>query len=250
MSAPRSPNEREVRFGLKRGDQRSGTYIIAGTPTTDDVYVMSRHVGVQYKASLHQSGSWRISVEPIDPATGQVGPPIGGQTWTRPQPFAPGLTKAFAVLIPGGAIGTPLTPDVEARVHLYDVPVGAEAVQFTVLYAQPGVRSSTWPGADAMRTTLVGKFTLPISQERVFVVAHGLETAPTPAPKAATGQLLPGVSRDDFRRALEEGSLRAVMFGIDDDGTAWFMDGRGVQAAEGATANESPHDQSGTMTQQ
>lgn len=103
------PEDREIRFGLRRGNLRSGTYIVAGSPTTDDVYVTSRHVAAQCKASLHQSGSWRFSVEPIDPATGKVGAPIWGEAWPPPDPFAPGLSKVFAVLIASGAIGTPLT---------------------------------------------------------------------------------------------------------------------------------------------
>jgi hypothetical protein len=223
-------DDREVRFGLRRGDERSGTYIVAGAPTTDDVYITSRHVGAQYKASLHQSGSWRLSIEPIDPATGEVGSPIGGSTWDRPDPFAPGLTKVFAVLIGGGAIGTPLTPDVEARVRLLDLPPGAAAIQFTVIYAHPDVRGSSWPGANAMRTTLVGRFTLPVSGEDVFVVAHALEELPALEPRSASGTLLPGFTADDLRRVAEDGHLRGIFFGEDDDGTRWFMDGRGVAA--------------------
>jgi hypothetical protein len=201
-----------------------------GSPSTDDVYVMSRHVGSQFKVSLHQSGSWRMSVEPIDPVTGEVGPPIGGSTWTRPDPFAPGMSKVFAVLIPHGAIGTPLTQDAEPLLRVYDLPAGAKGVQFTVIYAHPNVPSSSWPGADAMRATLVGRFTLPLSRETVFVVAHGLEELPV-LEKTVTGQLLPGFTRDDLRRIAAEGQLRGIIFGADEDGTRWFMDGRGVQAA-------------------
>jgi hypothetical protein len=220
-------DDREVRFGLRRGNERSGTYIVAGTPRADDVYITSRHVGAQYKVSLHQSGSWRMSVEPIDPATGVLGPPIGGETWSRPDPIAPGLTKVFAVLIPGGAIGTPLTPDVEARVRLVNLPPGAVGVQFTVFYAHPDVRGD-WPGANAMRSTLVGRFTLPTSGERVFVVAHALDELPAVGPRSASGTTLPGFTPDDLRRMAADGNLRGILFGADDDGMRWFIDGRVV----------------------
>jgi hypothetical protein len=143
--------------------------------------------------------------------------------------LVPGLTKVFAVLIGGGAIGTPLTPDVEARVRLYDVPRGAVGVQFTVFYAHPDVPSSSWPGANAMRSTLVGRFTLPVSGESVFVVAHALDELPGLEPKSAPATPLPGFTPDDLRRVAEEGHLRSTVFGADDDGTRWFIDGRVVE---------------------
>jgi hypothetical protein len=147
-----------------------------------------------------------MSSKPIDPATGEVGRPIGGSTWERPDPFAPGLTKVFAVLIGGGAIGTPLTPDVEARVRLLDLPPGAAAVQFTVIYAHPDVPSSSWLGANEMRTRLVGRFTLPVSGETVSIVAHALEELPAALePRSVSVTPLPGFTADGIRRVAEEG---------------------------------------------
>jgi hypothetical protein len=141
------------------------------------------------------------------------------------------LTKAFAVLIPGAAIFTPLTADLPDRVRLYDLPQGAKGVQFTVMYAGPAVYSSSWPGARAMRSTLVGRFTLPISGETVYVLAQALEQLPTSEPKSMTGQLLHGATQEDLHRSADEGSLRAVALGSDEDGTWWFMDMRGRPAS-------------------
>lgn len=104
------------------------------------------------------------------------------------------------------------------------MPVGVEAVQFTIIYAHPDVRSSSWPGANAMRTTLVGRFTLPVSGKTVYVVAHALEQLPSLEPKSRTGRLLPGFTRDDLLRSAEEGTLRGIAFGVDEDGMRWFMD--------------------------
>lgn len=109
------------------------------------------------------------------------------------------------------------------------MPVGVEAVQFTIIYAHPDVRSSSWPGANAMRTTLVGRFTLPVSGKTVYVVAHALEQLPSLEPKSRTCRLLPGFTRDDLLRSAEEGTLRGIAFGVDEDGMRWFMDARVVR---------------------
>jgi hypothetical protein len=218
----------EVRFGVRRGNLRSGTYKVVGSTTSDDVYIMSRHVGTQFKVSLHESGSWRVSVEPIDPATGETMAPVGGATWGRPAPFGPGLTKVFAVLIGRDAVGTPLTPDVAEHVRLYEVPPGAKAVQFTVIYADPGMPVTTWPGANAMQTTLVGTFTLPTSRETVYVVAHALDALPAVNPPNGPGGVVPGFAGEDLMQRAEAGTLRGILLGSDDDGMWWFMDGRVV----------------------
>jgi hypothetical protein len=81
-----------------------------------------------------------------------------------------------------------------------------------------------------MRTTLVGRFSLPISRETVFVVAHALEESPGFESIRAPGQLLPGFTHEHLKRIAEEGSLRGIALGADDDGTRWFMDARGVPA--------------------
>jgi hypothetical protein len=222
-------NDRTIRFGLRRGDQRSGTYLVTGSPKTDDVYIMSRSVGVQFKVSLHESGSWRLSVEPIDPRTGEPGEPVGGETWERPPPYAPGLTRVFSVVIPEGAICTPIGPDMDARVRLLEVPPGTRGVEFAVIYASPEVRSTGWPGANALRTTLVGTFTLPKSGEQVYVVARAMETLPGIEPQTATPRLLPGFEREDVERAGREGTLRGILLLSEADGTRWFMDMRGVK---------------------
>jgi hypothetical protein len=135
----------------------------------------------------------------------------------------------FAVLIASGAIGTPLTEDVEDRVRLLELPVGVEAVQFTVIYADPDVWSSSWPGANEMRTRLVGTLTLPVSGKTVYVVTHAIEQLPSLEPKSRTGRLLPGFTRDDLLHSAEEGTLRGIAFGVDEDGMRWFMDARVVR---------------------
>jgi hypothetical protein len=108
---------------------------------------------------------------------------------------------------------------------LYQVPPGARALQFTVIYAEPSVPSGSWPGADAMGTTLVGRFTLPGSNETVHVVAHPIENVPGLNPKSAQANLLPGFTVDDVRQAAKERTLHGIAFAQDDnDGMRCFVD--------------------------
>ena len=197
--------------------------MVAASGTTDDVYIIGREIGRQFRVSLHRSGSWRLSVEPIDASTGDVMPPVGGAVWSRPEPFAPGMTKAFAVFIPASAARVPITEDLDPQVRLYPVPVGAKALAFTVIYSEPGVPSRSWPGSDAMHTALVGTFTLPESLDTVSVVVDEIDQLPG-SPPPMHGKLMPGTGVEDLRRVAEEGSLHGIAFGYGDDGTRWLMD--------------------------
>jgi hypothetical protein len=138
-----------IRSGARRGDLRSGTFVVASSANTPDVYIMCRGVGRQARVSLHQSGSWRFSIEPISAETGEVMPPIGGETWTRPPPFVDGLAKVFGVIVPSAGVTRPIDDD-DNRVSLVQVPRECWGIQFTLILSDPGTPARSWPGADGM----------------------------------------------------------------------------------------------------
>lgn len=213
---------RSIRFGARIGNLRSGTFVVVSSSTTTDIYILCRAVGRQARVSLHQSGSWRLNVEPIHAETGEVMPPVHGETWTRPAPFAEGLTKVFGVVVPAAGVTLPIT-DHDADVRFIQVPRGAWGIQFTLILSEPGTPARSWPGADAMSTTLIGNVKL-TSGETLWVVAHPITDSPMPAGLPMTAQLLPGQDMEAVKDALAQRSFRALTLVIGEDGMRGFME--------------------------
>ncbi|MDP9301945.1 MAG: hypothetical protein M3P43_13795, partial [Actinomycetota bacterium] len=86
--------------------------------------------------------------------------PVAGETWERPEPFAPGLTKVFGILVPRSGVNLPMrdVDDPRGDVALIPFSRGAIGLQFTVLFSAPDTFASSWPGANEMRTGMVGVF--------------------------------------------------------------------------------------------
>lgn len=212
-----------IRFGVRRGTLRSGTFVVASSVNTPDIYIVCRAVGSQAKISLHQSNSWRHNVKPISAETGEVMPPIGGDTWTRPPPFAPGLTKVFGIIVPAAGITLPITP-ADDDVQLLPMPREAWGIQFTLVLSAPGAPVRSWPGADGMSTTLVGNVTL-ANEETLWVVAHEIANSPMADGTSLTVQLLPGQDMEVVKAAMAAGTFRTLALVIDDlDGMRSFME--------------------------
>jgi hypothetical protein len=228
----------DIRFGVDTSDRfRSPTFLVTTPGADDDVYIMSRELGTRFKVSLHASGSWHFRL-------GTRTDDMQDTKWIRPAPFVSRLTKAFAVVIPRSAARVPLTDEYSrAPIHWYRVPSGAEGLQFTLIYSGPGALVSSWPGASAMSTTLVGRFDLPKSRETVWLLAHPLAELPTPRPfgegpvnvTPAKGS----VSGDELAETANTGNLQALLFGQADDGMGWIMAG-GVEVAR-RTQEHGPH---------
>lgn len=229
--------EREVRFGVRQGwTHRSSTFVVSASTNTDDVYVLSREVGRQFRVSLHQSPSWRLSLGP-DRQPGEAPAPGSGAVFHRPPPFAPGLTKAFAVIVPTGGVRVPLTSDFDPNIRLYNVPPGAKGVQFSLIYTAPGVLTTPWPGADGMTATMSGKFVLPNSGETAWVLAHALHAVPKPDPMVIPPQ--DPATTDEIVRVAGEGTLRALVFGRDRDGMHFIYDSSVASAEVSTSPSES-----------
>jgi hypothetical protein len=211
-----------VRFGGRWANLRSGTFVVSTSVKTPDIYILSRAIGRQHRVSLHQSGSWRLSVEPIDIETGRPGSPIHGETFSRPAEYAPGLTKIFAVVLPRAGMTLPIA-DSDRDVLFVPVRGDAWGLQFSLILSAAGTYASSWPGARGMHTTLVGRSAL-VSNETLWVVAHELTEGPGSDGEPRTGSLLPGHDMSELKEALDEGTLRTMAWGRDSDGMRWMME--------------------------
>jgi hypothetical protein len=185
-----------------------------------DIYVFGRRFGRSLKVSLHEEPTaWRYALtnEHADGRDRRV------RQWERPAEFAPGLTQAFAIVVPASEVRPPglsVTPAETMGVVWIPLPTTGNAVQITVLYAATGTSVSGWPGRRSMGTSFVGM--LPLRNgETVWVVAHDFELSEAHA-RAVAWWRGAQVSRDGTPVTDD---LRGALFGHDAaTGLRWFVD--------------------------
>jgi len=181
-------------------------------------------LGGSIKASLHQSGKWHIaysqqeferSVEGIDPKF--IDRFI--EKWPRPKEIAPGITLAFRIVTPSSAVKNPIDPRKEAQVTwLPNAPV-QKATEIDIFLLKKNVLVSGWPGKNSMGTSLVG--TIPLENgDTVWVVHWVVEMPDLSHFNQAKGTFFKGRNRSD----LQEGNLRAIVFGSEPDGSRVMYD--------------------------
>jgi len=172
-----------IRFGVRSSEGFcSGVFRLWANPKASDVYLAAHSVTGDFKVSLHSSGKWQIGftaahVQSRSSAT-RARPPKASEEriidrWPRPAEMAPGLTKAFAVLVASAAVTLPpADPESDlADVNWYPKPETKRLVEFRVFLSTPAVTVSDWPGRGASATTLIGSLLL-ANRETVWVVAQ------------------------------------------------------------------------------
>jgi hypothetical protein len=172
-----------IRFGVRSSDGLcSSVFRLWANPKASDVYLAAHSVSGDFKVSLQSSGKWRIGftaaqVGGRSPAT-RTRPPKASEErivdrWPRPSEMAPGLTKAFAVLVASAGL---TLPPADSESDLADVswcptPEAKRLVEFLVFLSTPAVTLGDWPGRGASATTLIGSLLL-ANRETVWVVAQ------------------------------------------------------------------------------
>jgi hypothetical protein len=166
-----------VRFGVGSPTrERSSVWRLWVTPNSNDIYLAPRVSAHEFKASLHQSGVWRIGVtkEHQESDWSLIGPDQDRamRKWARPPELIPGLTTAFHVVVPWSEVALPShrRPEKRGRVFWAPIPPPGRVAVFSVLISTPSAVVTGWPGKKSMGTSLVGKLGLP-NGDTVWVVA-------------------------------------------------------------------------------
>jgi hypothetical protein len=231
-----------VRFAV--GDPegaRSAVWRLWTSRTRSDVYVSAWALTSVLKVSLHESGRWRhaFTAEYTSRGTPFVRPgqDRAGDRWDRPPEFAPGVTRAFEIMVPSAEVTKPpyLEWDRDFRPEYADkeiiwLPPAPEgyATHFTVLFTSAEVTAATlpgWPGRDSMRTRLIAGAHLPNFQT-IWLVAFEQEISESTQQHLEQHKRLLAEAQHRMEEVdpSEIPELRGYLYGHHDDGTRWYID--------------------------
>lgn len=218
--------ERAIRFGIREGDKRAGTWKLWTTAGRgqSDVYLAARSIGGELKVSLHESGSWRLafSEKAFRERVQGIVPHLNARSveaWPRPHEMSPGVTRALGIVTPFSAVATPIGQGFPRdMIWLPNAPIG-RVTEITLFLCRGVNPFEGWPTTHWQGGSLVGSFPLE-SGEVVFAVRSEQPMPDFGAMPAGRGWLLRGSSKDDLR----EGQLRAFSWGDGQGGSKIIYD--------------------------
>jgi len=230
-------SQRALRFGIHDGaGGRAGTWKLwtdAGGGKSE-VYLLCRELGGTLKASLHESGEWRISYSQRT-FEGYVKGAIPKfqdrciEMWPRPSEFAPGITLAYRIVTPWSAVTRPIEGcNVKGITWLPNAPE-QKATEIDILFTKPTTRVNGWPGKRSMGTSLIGSIPLK-NGETVWAVHWVVDMPDFTKLGKGTARFYKGRSKKD----LESEGLGVLVFGSAPDGSRVVYD----CAVQGITANK------------
>lgn len=232
-----------VRFAVGKPEgPRAHVWLLWTSKNRSDVYITGYGFRRTLKVSLHESGKWRqaFTQEHVSGPSPFV-PPDEDRTmdkWERPPEFAPGVTKAFEVLVPASEVTMPrqsgVKPDWEGKDVLWVTsPPEDFAVYFTVVYTAPHIIQKnleiTWKTADGLHSYTsrsIWRSELPNGQS-VWVVVHNrpIFEEEKEQLKRFKQQWIAAIKQamgdDKFSSMVEP---RSYFAGYDADGTRFFID--------------------------
>lgn len=212
--------EQSVRFGVASADGRRAAtwkcWSILGKGKSD-VYLTCRALRGSLKLSLHETGQWHIAfdsdqfpnlfTEGMQPASRYA------KRWMRPPEVGAGLTLACRIHTPWYAV-TISDETLDPRVVWLSCPREGNSSEVAVFLANSDASCTTWPGACAMGTSLVGDFALD-DGGRVWLVFREVPIAEPKIPSGGAPRFFKGAARRDLRGA----GLRAVTWWTAADGS-------------------------------
>jgi hypothetical protein len=216
--------EQTIRFGISDGSGRRAATWRVWTPTAkSDVYLSCRALGGTLKASLHQSGSWHVAYsqkayEEYVEGTAPKQDDRYLEKWPRPKPIAEGVTLAYRIVTPHSAITSPIGEADRKVSWVINCPPN-RATEIDIMIISPTIPITGWPGKNTMGTKPIGSYTLS-NGETVWVIYWVIDMPDLSAAIKGVGRFYKGRSKKD----LESGSLRALVFGEEPDGSRVIYD--------------------------
>jgi hypothetical protein len=226
--------ERAIRFAVGDGTSRCAVVWKCWNQGSEksDVFLAARNLGHAFKASLHergslphQTGEWHVGFDKKYLEKSGRFPSETWRTrfidsWDRPADLVQGVTLAYRIITLASSVNLPVIPSAIGKgpISWYPPPDHPLGVETNVVFTAPGVPVSGWPGKRSMGTSLLGSFTVR-NGTNVWVVARACEVPPLKVPG---GQLrrLDGADPMD----LTKPGMRAMMFGMEPDGSRVFYD--------------------------
>jgi hypothetical protein len=217
--------ERAIRFSvLKQGRFRSATWKCFAQTRKDDFYLACREFKGAMKVSFHETGKWhsgfdREFLDKKAPKDSRLLIDRFPLKWQEPPELSPGVILALRILVPEYVITVPKKEEKRSLVWIPSPPIG-KTVEILIFLTHPEVKVSSWPGANTMGTSLVGKIDLE-SGKKVWVVYRIIDLPPLKVPSTK--------GKATFFRDLtpeeEEGrGLRAIGTGKHKDGSVYLRE--------------------------
>lgn len=201
--------------GSPSGPQ-SGIWQVWANPK-GDVYVAGRLVGHHFKASLHRTGRWRVGYTEAQARRLGLPPSVDRAIlkWTAPPEFAPGVRRAFAVIVPSSEVtGPPAPMSDDPSICWRPVAQEGMATVFTIFFATRPVAF-----ADVHE---IGRLTIPGKRILCTVETAGEEPETRAVREQERRQLLQGLG-NSFPDAMPN-EVRSAVVGVLPNGTVCFTD--------------------------
>jgi hypothetical protein len=223
-----------LRFGIARPDGEPGSsyWTVSPSTTERDVYIAERWSGRNMHVSLHRDDRWHIKI--LDPHREQ---PIW-INYERPQPLAPGLTRALTLAAPG-AWGQGEQTARTGVIWVIPDDLPNRQVELDLVIEDHEPKPDEWPGRDSMGTRLVGRLRL-ADGTTASVVSRCLEA--TAGSATVPTDLSADQVADLRRRILESRDPRGCLFGRLADGAILMKYGFLDRSSFRDAAAEPPRD--------
>lgn len=220
--------QRSIRFGITNGEGRRAATWKLWTETgggRSEVYLACRSLGGTLKASMHELGNWHIAYSQIafEKYVEGVFPNKKDRfvkKWSRPTDnISPGITLAFRIVTPWSAVTNYIDESNTKKVQWLNNAPKPKATEIDILFTEPSVRVTGWPGERSMNTSLIGKIPLE-NGSTVWAVYRVVDMPDLLHVSNKPGRFYKGRSREDVK---SEG-LRALAFGTETDGSVVLYD--------------------------
>lgn len=213
-----------IRFSvLNQRGLRSATWNCFAQTHKDDFYLTCREFKGAMKVSFHEIGKWHLGFDKtfLDKNAPKDSPLLIDRLplkWREPPELPSGIILALRILVPEYVITVPKKEERKPLVWIPSPPIG-KTVQILIYLAHPSVKVSSWPGAKAMGTKLVGKIELD-SGKKVWVVHMVIDLPPLKHPTRGKGTFFRDLTPEE-----EKGQgLRAIGIGKHEDGSVYLRE--------------------------
>lgn len=219
---------RSIRFSILNKSNKRGATWKCSTPIgvgKHDIYLMCRELKGSIKASLHQSGDWRIAYSRkfFEENIGNSQNPSKRRVvdqWPKPKEISPGVTLAFRIITPSSAVNLPFNLDNFSKIKWIPSASSEKAIEIAIVITSASANVLGWPGKKSIHTTLLDSMELE-SREKVWIVYRTIDI---PNLNLSNRKITPDFYKGKSKNNLKSDGLRTIIFANMNDGSRVMLD--------------------------
>ncbi|MBI5459002.1 hypothetical protein [Methanobacterium sp.] len=209
-----------IRVGVRASDGSvSGKWKIWAK--NNEIYLLDRAAGELFKASLHQSGNWQISLTSEFIADKKIANQNRHiERWKAPiDNICKGVMLAFRIIIPESELRKPASTISHKNINWINSPKKGDLAEIDLILTKPNVKVSNWPGKNSMQTSLLKEIKL-LNEDTLWIVYRY---------QAMDRQNITQLDkyREDCLEKIKEGNPekpKAILIGDEKDGSRKFIE--------------------------